>query len=97
MELNSSSDHKLIRITINNDKLLAYASDKTTRLDMSRYIAMNGFWFVSVPEKTDTASEGSNPKRHNARHRKDGQIDVPGVPGVASGLRMPDSANWPKH
>uniref|UniRef100_T1L326 Endonuclease/exonuclease/phosphatase domain-containing protein n=1 Tax=Tetranychus urticae TaxID=32264 RepID=T1L326_TETUR len=82
MELNSSSDHKLIRITIDNTKF--------------RYIDMDGFWLFSVPEKTDTASEGSNPERQNAGHRHDGQRDVPGVPGVASGLRMPDSANWPK-
>uniref|UniRef100_T1KVI4 Endonuclease/exonuclease/phosphatase domain-containing protein n=1 Tax=Tetranychus urticae TaxID=32264 RepID=T1KVI4_TETUR len=71
MELNSSSDHKLIRIIIDNNKF--------------------------VPEKTDTASEGSNPERQNAGHRHDGQRGVPGVPGVASGLRMPDSANWPKY
>uniref|UniRef100_T1KID6 Endonuclease/exonuclease/phosphatase domain-containing protein n=1 Tax=Tetranychus urticae TaxID=32264 RepID=T1KID6_TETUR len=71
-------------------------NNKTTRLDMSRYIDMDGFWLFNVPEKTDRASEGSNPERQNSGHRHDGQRDVPGVPGVASGLRMPYSANWPK-
>uniref|UniRef100_T1KA23 Uncharacterized protein n=1 Tax=Tetranychus urticae TaxID=32264 RepID=T1KA23_TETUR len=68
MELNSSSDPELIRITIDNDKLLKYLRDKTKRLDMSRYTDMDGFWLCHLPEKTDTASEGSNPERHNAGH-----------------------------
>uniref|UniRef100_T1K235 Endonuclease/exonuclease/phosphatase domain-containing protein n=1 Tax=Tetranychus urticae TaxID=32264 RepID=T1K235_TETUR len=95
MELNGSSDHKIIRIKIDKNKLLKYAQN-ITRLDMSRFKDMDGFWF-SVPLKIQTRLAKElilNGQCWTSKRRTKEMLL--GVPGTL-GLRMPDSANWPEH
>lgn len=82
-----------MRAKIDHATVLKYSSVNTSYYghNLSRFRYVFKCWFVMDCEKTDTASEGSDPERHNARHSHDEQEDVL---GVSSCVRYPDSAYW---